>query len=74
VKWLCLILQAGCALVAIAMVHSANRLASTITLAIFATGVAASILLIASYDRPFTGDISVRPGPLHQVRPANVGQ
>jgi len=71
VKWLCLILQAVCALVATAMVHSDNRLASAVTLAMFATGVAASILLIASHDRPFTGDISVGPDPLVQVMPAD---
>jgi hypothetical protein len=71
VKWLCLILQAVCALVAIAMVHSDNRLASAVTLAIFATGVAASILLIVSHDRPFTGDISVGTEALVQVMPAD---
>jgi hypothetical protein len=74
VKWLCLILQAVCALVAIAMVHSDNRLASSVTIAIFATGVAASILLIASHDRPFTGDISVGPEPLLQVKPTDAAQ
>jgi hypothetical protein len=51
------------------MVHSDNRLASVITMGIFATGVAASVLLIASHDRPFTGEISVRPDPLPQVMP-----
>jgi len=51
------------------MVHSDNRLASTITLGVFATGVAASILLILSHDRPFMGEISVRPDPLLQVMP-----
>jgi hypothetical protein len=61
--------QAVCALLAIAMVHSDNRLASAITMGIFATGVAASVLLIASHDRPFTGDISVQPDPLLQVMP-----
>jgi len=28
---------------------------------IFATGVAVSVLLIASHDRPFSGEISVNP-------------
>jgi hypothetical protein len=74
VKWLCLVLQALCALVAIAMVHSDNRLASTIMMAIFATGVAASILLITAHDRPFAGDISVGPDPLLQVKPTGVTQ
>jgi hypothetical protein len=69
VKWMCLFVQAICALVAIAMVHSDNRLASTITMGIFATGVAASILLIVSHDRPFIGEIAVGPDPLLQVMP-----
>ncbi len=70
VKWLCLYLQAACALGAIAMVHSDNRLACVITMGLFAAGVAASVLLIAAHDRPFIGDISVGPGPLLQVMPA----
>jgi uncharacterized MnhB-related membrane protein len=68
-KWLCLFLQAVCALVAIALVHSDNRLASIIALGIFATGVAASMLLILAHDRPFTGEISIRPDALLQVMP-----
>jgi uncharacterized MnhB-related membrane protein len=62
-------MQAVCALVAIAMVHSDNRLASIIAMGIFATGVAASMLLILAHDRPFTGEISIRPGALLQVMP-----
>ena len=34
-----------------------------IAVGLFATGVAASVLLIAAHDRPFTGKISVGPGP-----------
>jgi hypothetical protein len=69
VKWLCLLLQAVCALIAIAMVHSDNRLAAAITMTLFATGVAASVLLILSHDRPFTGEVAVGPAPLLQVIP-----
>ena len=69
VKWSCLFLQAACALLAIAIVHSDNRLASAITMGLFATGVAASVFLIASHDRPFTGEISVGPATLLQVMP-----
>jgi hypothetical protein len=72
-KWACLFVQAVCALVTIAMVQSDNRLASFIALGIFATGVAASALLILAHDRPFTGDISVKPDPLLQVMPEIVG-
>src|SRR5262249_35253778 len=53
----------------IAMVHSDNRLASIIAMGIFATGVAASVLLILAHDRPFTGEISIRPDALLQVMP-----
>jgi hypothetical protein len=68
-KWSTLVLQALCALVAIAMVHSDNRLASLITLGLFATGVAAAALLIAAHDRPFIGQLAVGPEPLLQVMP-----
>jgi len=70
IKWSCLYLQAACALFAIAMVHGDNRGAAAITMGLFATGVAASVLLIAAYDRPFIGEISVGPAPLLQVMPA----
>jgi hypothetical protein len=49
------------------MVHSDNRLACAIALTLFATGIALSLLLIAAYSRPFTGEISVRPDLLKQV-------
>jgi hypothetical protein len=69
VKWLCLFVQAAAALFAIAMVHCDNRIASAISLSLFATGVATSVLLVAAHDRPFTGEISVGPAPLLQVMP-----
>ena len=69
VKWTVLIVQAGLNLLAIALVHSDNRAANRIILAVFATGVGIAILLIASHSRPFTGEISVRPAVLLQVMP-----
>jgi hypothetical protein len=63
-KWLALILQALCALIAIAMVHSDNRLTCGIALTLFATGIALSLLLIAAYSRPFN---SLGPALLKQV-------
>jgi hypothetical protein len=62
-----ILLQGFCTLVAIAMVHSDNRLACAITSTLFATGIAMSVLLIAAYSRPFTGEISVGPELLKQV-------
>jgi hypothetical protein len=67
VKWAGILLQGLCTLVAIAMVHSDNRLICAIALTLFATGIALSLLLIAAYSRPFTGEISVRPDLLKQV-------
>jgi hypothetical protein len=69
VKWSCLLLQAVCALLAIAFVHSEDPLACLISLALFATGVAASVLLIGAHDRPFVGQISISPRPLLQILP-----
>jgi Protein of unknown function (DUF4239) len=64
VKWLGLLLQGLCTLVAIAAVHSDNRFARALTLILFATGIALSVLLIAAYSRPFT---TVGPDLLKQV-------
>jgi hypothetical protein len=69
VKWLAILLQGLCTLVAVAVVHSDNRLARALTLFLFATGVALSVLLIAAYSSPF---ISVRPDLLKQVIPSEV--
>jgi hypothetical protein len=69
VKWSCLILQAICTLLTIAKVHSDNRVSAAIAMWIFSTGVAVSVLLIAAHDQPFSGPISIGPGPLLQVLP-----
>jgi hypothetical protein len=67
IKWAGLLLQALCTLVAISLVHSDNRTTCAIALTLFATGVAASVLLIECYNRPFTGQISIGPELLQQV-------
>ena len=70
VKWSCMFAKmVTSALVTIPMVHSDNRRTAAIAMGIFATGVAVCGLLIASHDRPFTGEISVKPDVLLQVRP-----
>src|SRR5215207_6005912 len=69
VKWWCLYLQAICELLVIALLHCDNRLGSGIAMGLFATGVATSVLLIATHDRPFTGQISIGPEPLLQIMP-----
>jgi len=62
-------LEAVAALIAIAMVHSDNGVAAAITMTLFAIGVAASVLLILSHDRPFTGEVALTPAPLLEVMP-----
>jgi hypothetical protein len=69
VKWMGILLQGLCTLVAFAIVHSDNRLARGISLTLCATGIALSVLLIATYSRPFT---SVGPELLKQVIPSQV--
>jgi hypothetical protein len=64
-----LLAQAALTLVAVGMVHSDNRTANRIILTIFATGVGAAVILIASHSRPFSGEISVKPDLLLQVMP-----
>jgi hypothetical protein len=66
IKWTCLFAQAICKLVTIAIVHRDDRIGAGIALGIFATGVSVSVLLIASQDRPFSGEISVKPDVLLQ--------
>jgi hypothetical protein len=70
VKWAAILLMGLCALIAIAIVHSDNRLTCAIAVALFATGLALSSLLIAAYSRPFTGEISVKPELLQDVVPS----
>ena len=69
VKWACLVIQALCVLIAIALSHEDRRAAAAVAMGLFATGAAACFLLIGLYDRPFTGQFSIKPVPLVQVRP-----
>jgi hypothetical protein len=70
VKWTGLIAEAILSLLAIACVHSDNRVTSAVALAIFASAVGVSVVLIASQARPFAGQLSVMPDLLLQVMPS----
>jgi hypothetical protein len=69
VKWACLVIQAICVLIAIALSHGDKRAAAFVAMGLFSTGAAACFLLIGAYDRPFTGQLLIRPDPLLQVMP-----
>jgi hypothetical protein len=69
VKWTAVLLEAALTLVAIGFVHSDNRAASAIALAVFASAVAVAVVLIVSHDRPFAGPFSAGAEVLQQVVP-----
>jgi len=70
VKWTGVILVALLTLIAIAFVHSDNRLTAALAMGIFAAAVSVSLMLIAAQERPFRGEFAVRPDVLIQVMPA----
>jgi hypothetical protein len=70
VKWAGVIFVAALTLVAIAFVQSDNRLTAALALWLFATAAAAAVILIASQDRPFSGQFRVSPDVLEEVEPA----
>jgi hypothetical protein len=70
-KWMCILVQAACVLFAIGLLHCDNRLTSGMAMGVFATGVAACLLLIVAYDRPFIGQYGLGPGALLQVLPGS---
>lgn len=69
VKWTVVLVLGTLILVTIALVHSDNRATAGIAMGLFATAMAACVVLIASHNEPFTGDISVSPSLLLQVMP-----
>lgn len=69
IKWTGMIALAMLILLAIAFVHSGNRATAAIAMAVFASAIAVTLLLIASQDRPFSGPFGVKPSVLEQVRP-----
>jgi uncharacterized membrane-anchored protein YhcB (DUF1043 family) len=70
VKWTGVVMVALLTLLAIAFVHSGNRLAAALAMGVFAAAVAASLVLIAAQERPFSGQFAVSPDALLQVMPS----
>ena len=64
-----MILVALLTLIAIAFVHSDNRLTAALAMGMFAAAVGVSLMLIAAQQRPFSGQFAVRPDVLIQVMP-----
>ena len=70
VKWTGVVLLAALTLLGIAFVHTGNRLTAALAMGVFAASCAVVIVMIAAYDRPFAGQLTVKPTPLEQVAPA----
>ena len=69
VKWLGALALAALTLLAIALVHSDNRVTARIAMGLFAVAVAAVITMLAAQDQPFAGQLGIDPDVLEQVRP-----
>jgi hypothetical protein len=68
-KWVGLLSLAALALVAIALVHSGNRVTARIAMGLFAVAVAVVITMLAAEDQPFVGQLGLEPDVLEQVLP-----
>ena len=73
-KWGAVISLAIFTLLAIAFVHSGNRLTAAIAMAIFASASSVEIVMIAAQERLFSGHFAVTPTPLEQVEPTLLPQ
>jgi|SRR5215831_2490939 len=69
VKWAVVLVLALLILVTIAMIHCDNAGTTRVAMSLFVVAAAASVVLIASHNRPFTGALSVGPDLLVQVMP-----
>jgi hypothetical protein len=58
VRWFGLLVTGLCVMVGIAFAHLDNHRNCRVALALFATGMAASIFIIAAYSRPFNNTVS----------------
>jgi Protein of unknown function (DUF4239) len=69
VKWVGLVSLAALTLVAIALVHSGNRVTARIAMSLFAVAVSVVITMLAAEDQPFVGQLGLEPDVLEQVLP-----
>src|SRR5262245_19842049 len=69
VKWTRVILLAALTLLAIAFVHSENRMTAALAMSVFAAAFVVVVVMIAAQDGPFRGQLGVKATPLEQVVP-----
>jgi hypothetical protein len=67
-QWIVILVLAMTVLVTIAMVHIDRRLTAAVNLFLFSTAVAACLVLLMVYDRPFTtGGNTLEPRALQEI-------
>jgi hypothetical protein len=69
VKWVGLLALAALTLIGIAIVHSGNRAAARISLAVFSIAVAVVVTMLVAQQQPFSGQLGIDPDVLEQVLP-----
>jgi hypothetical protein len=70
IRWTLIVVLAMLILVTIALLHIDKRVAMAISMFIFSTAVAACLVLLMVYDRPFgAGGFAVTPAVLRAVMP-----
>jgi uncharacterized membrane protein len=70
IQWIVIIGLAVLVLITLAMVLIQERLARAITMFIYSTGIAACLVLLMVYDRPFgVGGFVVQPTVLRDIMP-----
>ena len=68
IQWLVVLILDALILLVIAMVHIDRRLTAAVNLFIFSTAMAACLVLLMAYDRPFSpGGFTVRLDVLHEI-------
>lgn len=68
IQWIVILVLDALVLFTIAMVHVDRRATTAVNLFIFSTAVAACLVLLMVYDRPFaTGGNTLQPAPLREV-------
>lgn len=69
VKWISVEIVALLTLIAIAFVHCDNRVTAALAMGLFTAAVAASLILVAAQQRPYSGQFAITPKVLIEVSP-----
>jgi hypothetical protein len=66
-QWLAMLVIAGAAMFATAILHNHERTAQYVAMVIYTACVSAAVFVILAHDRPFIGEVSVSAQPIEQI-------